>query len=87
MVDLVAPTVLLPALLLVALFAGLWYYRFADLPPVRATAAVAAGSLVVVYSLFAVSSLLEAPLESVAILLAVLGVLAAARYARGRVRG
>ncbi|WP_232702955.1 hypothetical protein [Halobacterium wangiae] len=87
MVALAAPVVLLSALLVVAAFVGLWYYRFADRPPVRATAAVAAGTLVLAYSVVAVSDLVADPVESVAILLAVLVVSAVVQYAWVRVRG
>jgi peptidoglycan/LPS O-acetylase OafA/YrhL len=87
MVDLAAPVVQAPALAVLVAFAGLWYYRFGDLPPARAVAVVALASLFVVYSLVSLSPLTEGPVGSVAVLLAVLLVLAVAQYVRGRASG
>ena len=87
MVDLVTPLVLVSALVVLVAFVGLWYYRFAELPPVRAAVAVALAGLFFVYSLVSLSTLAADPAESVAILLAVLLVLAAVQYVQGRVRG
>ena len=87
MVDLAAPVVQGPALVVLVAFVGLWYYRFGELPPARAVVVVALASLFLVYSLVSLSTLVAEPVESVAILLTVLLVLAAVQYVRGRVRG
>ncbi|MFD1643729.1 hypothetical protein [Halohasta litorea] len=58
-----SPPVLGLSFVLLAVFVASWRYQFGELPPLRATAVVGLGALIVVYSLASIPEVLADPLH------------------------
>lgn len=86
MVTLTAPVVLGVSLILLAAFVTAWGYQFGELPPVRATAVVALGALIIVYSLASIPELLADPLHYTVVIAGMLVLTAVWSRARRLIR-